>query len=79
MPRHKLKPELNIEEDVAVLISKVATFYGTPYDDRNSCEYDHVSLRQVAKEFKISVFKARKILITANCYDDSCLFGTSIL
>lgn len=68
MARHRLKPELNIEEDVANLIERVAKYYGEPYDDRHGCDYAHVSLRQVAKEFNITVLKARKILITANRY-----------
>jgi hypothetical protein len=68
MARHKLKPNLNIEEDMANLIERVAKYYGDPYDDRYGCTYDHVSLRQVAKEFNITVLKARKILITANRY-----------
>ena len=68
MARHKLKPNLNIEEDMTNLIERVAKYYGEPYDDRSGCAYDHVSLRQVAKKFNITVLKARKILITANRY-----------
>lgn len=68
MPRHRLKPELNIEEDIAQLLRAVSDYYGEAYDDRHGCSYDHVSLRQVARKFNITVFKARKILITAERY-----------
>lgn len=68
MSRHKLKPNLDIEREVTELIERVVDYYGEPYDDRLGCAYNHVSLRQVAKEFDITVFKARKLLITANCY-----------
>ncbi len=71
MPRHKLKPNLNLSEDMEELIQSVSAFFGEPYDDRLNCSYDHISLRQVAKEFNITVLKARKILITADCYSIS--------
>lgn len=68
MARHKLKPNYNKEEVNKELIDKIVEFYHGPYDDRDDFPRTSVSLRDVAKEFKISTMKARKILITAGQY-----------
>ncbi len=68
MARHRLKPDYDKKTTMYQLIKEVVEFYGEPYDDRHSCEYDHVSLRMVANKFNITVLKARKILITADYY-----------
>ena len=68
MARHRLKPDYDKKDTMNQLIKEVVEFYGEPYDDRYSCEYDHVSLRMVADKFNITVLKARKILITADHY-----------
>lgn len=47
---------------------KLVKKYGTPFDDRLSVDRDHVSIRDVAAEFGITILKARKILITAGVY-----------
>lgn len=68
MARHRLKPDYEKDANMNQLIQEVVEFFGEPYDDRYSCAYNHVSLRMVADKFNITVMKARKILITADCY-----------
>ena len=68
MSKHRLKPNYDKNQNMEALIRKVVDYYGEPYDDRLPCSYDHVSLRQVASHFNMSVLKVRKILITAGHY-----------
>lgn len=68
MARHKLKPNYNNRKNMEQVIQDIVEYYGEPYDDRLSYSYDHVSLRQVAKKFDVTVLKVRKILITSGYY-----------
>ena len=72
MARHKIKPNLDIKKEIESYIDEISEYYGEPYDDRNNY-YDpnHISLRDVAKKYNISVVKAKKILITAGKYSTS--------
>ena len=63
MARHKLKPDYNLKENMDSLINSVVEFYGEPYDDRLSFSYDHVSLRQVAKHFNITVWECEPCIV----------------
>ncbi len=68
MPMPKRKPNYNPDTTMQELISAVCEYYGSPVDDRDHEDPDHVSLHDVADRFQITVMKARKILITANLY-----------
>lgn len=67
MPMPKRKPEYNPGCTMQELMAAVCDFFGSVVDDREPVE-DHVSLRDVANKFNITVMKARKILITAGLY-----------
>lgn len=68
MGRSRKKPEYNTSKKLDEQICDVALFYGSAYDDRLQEDEDHISLREVADHFDISILKARKILITAGMY-----------
>jgi len=68
MARHKLKPFYNKNEINGDFMDKIVAFFNGPYDDRDESANASVSLREVSREFGISVVKARKILITAGQY-----------
>ena len=68
MPAHKRKPNYNGTTTMQELLTAVCEFYGEPVDDRKEDDPDHVSLHDVADEFKITVMKARKLLITGGLY-----------
>ena len=68
MSRPKKKPNYDADRSMRELTDQVVTSYGKAYDDRYSLERDHVSLRDVAAEHKITILKARKILITAGMF-----------
>lgn len=67
MPMPKRKPEYNGNKNTENLIASICAFFGSAVDDREPVE-DHVSFRDVAYRFNITVMKARKILITAGLY-----------
>lgn len=67
MPRPKRKPDYDGEKNMEQLIVAVCDYFGTAVDDREPVK-EHVSLREVAERFHITVIKARKILITAGLY-----------
>lgn len=67
MPMPKRKPEYNPGGTMQELMTAVCDFFGPAVDGREPLE-DHVSLRDVANQFNITVMKARKILITAGLY-----------
>ena len=68
MPMPKRKPNFNPTSTMQELLTAVCEFYGDPVDDRKEEDPDHVSLHDVADEFKITVMKARKLLITGGLY-----------
>lgn len=68
MARPAKKPNFNSEEMMKELIKQVTCSFGAPYDDRLEYTKDHVSLRDVAKEYNITILKARKILITSGAF-----------
>ena len=68
MSRPKKKPNYDADRSMRELTDQVVASYGEAYDDRYSLERDHVSLRDVAAEYKITILKARKILITAGVF-----------
>ena len=68
MSRPKKKPNYDADRSMRELTDQVVAFYGEAYDDRYSVERDHASLRDVAAEYKITILKARKILITAEMF-----------
>ena len=68
MSRPAKKPNFNSAEIMRELIEQVTCSFGTPYDDRLGQIEGHVSLRDVAKEYNITILKARKILITSEAY-----------
>ena len=68
MPVPKKKPDYDSKKETEYLLAEVSRFFGEPYDDRNESSTDHVSLRNVADHFQITIIKARKLLITAGMY-----------
>jgi len=68
MGRPKKKPEFNSNSKIEEQIKEVVNYFGAVYDDRFPEDEDHVSLRDVADYFNITILKARKILITAGVY-----------
>lgn len=68
MGRPRKKPEYNRDASMRELMDEVIDYYGENYDDRAPMETDHVSIRDVSKEFDMSILKVRRILITANMY-----------
>ena len=64
----KRKPNFDGQKNMEELIAAVCEYYGSPVDDREQEDLDHVSLHDVADCFHITVMKARKILITAGLY-----------
>lgn len=68
LSRPKKKPNYDADRSMRELTDQVVASYGEAYDDRYSLERDHVSLRDVAAEHKITILKARKILITAGMF-----------
>lgn len=64
----KKKPEYNASANVEEMIQAISEYYGEPYDDRDENISEHISLRQTAEHFGITVMKARKLLITAGRY-----------
>ena len=67
MARLKRKPDYNGKRTMEELMAAVCDYYGTAVDDRREIN-GHVSLREVAEYFDITVMKVRKILITAGLY-----------
>lgn len=68
MAQRKKKPGFNTADNVDEMIRAVCEYFGTPYDDRENDDPDHISLRQTAEYFGITVMKARKLLISAGYY-----------
>lgn len=68
MSRPKKKPNRDADRSMREIIDRVAASYGEAYDDRYPMERDHVSLRDTAAEYNITILKARKILITAGLF-----------
>ena len=68
MSRPRKKPNYDADRSMRELTDQVVASYGEAYDDRYSLERDHVSLRDVASEYNITILKARKILITAGMF-----------
>ena len=68
MGRHKKKPNYDSAVTLQEQIKALAAYYGEPYDDRLPVDKDHVTLRDVAETFDITILKARKMLITARVY-----------
>lgn len=68
MGRKKKKPDYIISKNIEEQINAVTFFYGSAYDDRLPEDDDHISLREVADQFGITILKVRKILITAGMY-----------
>lgn len=68
MGRRKKKPADATQLSTQDLMDKVVKAFGSEYDDRNSSIFEHASLRDVSAECKITMLKARKILITARMY-----------
>ena len=66
MARHKLKPNLDLDKEMEELVNEVCEYFGEAYDDRYN--YEHKSVRDIAKLFNVSPAKIRKILITAGKY-----------
>lgn len=68
MGRHRKKPYFDSSTALQEQIATVAAYFGEPYDDRLPVDKDHVTLRDVAETFEITILKARKMLITAGVY-----------
>lgn len=68
MGRPKKKPEYDPADALKEQIMEIALYYGKPYDDRKPVEKNHVTVRDVAAHFDISILKVRKALITASAY-----------
>ncbi len=68
MSRQQKKPDYDSEKIMREYMEVLADAFGTPYDDRECQDKDHVSLNEVAAEFNITAMKARKLLITAGVY-----------
>ena len=68
MGRRRKKPNYDPVTALQDQIKAVAEYYGDPYDDRTTVDKNHVSLRDVAEHFEITILKARKMLITARVY-----------
>ncbi len=68
MSRKQKKPNYDSEKIMKEYMDALVDAFGTPYDDREVAELDHVSLNEVAAEFGITAMKARKLLITAGVY-----------
>ena len=68
MGRHKKKSEDAVKRSFEELLEQVTTVFGSRYDDSESVDEDHTSLRDVADHCDITMLKARKILITADMY-----------
>lgn len=68
MGRLRKKPEYNTSKKLEEQVGEVAFFYGSAYDDRLPDDENHISLREVADQFEITILKVRKILITAGMY-----------
>lgn len=68
MSRKRKKPNYDADRCMRELTDQVVASYGEAYDDRYTVERDHVSLRDVAAEYEITILKARKILITAHMF-----------
>jgi len=68
MGRHRKKPNFDSSTALQEQIAAVAAYFGEPYDDRLPVDKDHVTLRDVAETFEITILKARKMLITAGVY-----------
>ena len=68
MGRHRKKPNFDSSTALQEQIEAVAAYFGEPYDDRLPVDKDHVTLRDVAETFEITILKARKMLITAGVY-----------
>ena len=68
LSRPKKKPNYDADRSMRELTNQVVASYGEAYDDRYSLEQDQVSLRNVAAEYKITLLKARIILITARMF-----------
>ena len=68
MGRPRKKPNYDAVTALQDQIKTVAEYYGEPYDDRKLVDKEHVSLRDAAEHFGITILKARKMLITAGVY-----------
>ena len=68
MGRPRKKPNFNPATALQDQIRAVAEYYGEPFDDREPVDKEHVSLRDAAVHFGITILKARKMLITAGSY-----------
>ena len=68
MGRERKKPTYNKTKSINEQIEGVVLYYGTAYDDRLPTDKAHVSIRDVADHFDITILKARKMLISAGMY-----------
>ena len=68
MSRQQKKPDYDGEKIMREYMEVLVDAFGTPYDDRERQDKNHVSLNEVAAEFDITAMKARKLLITAGVY-----------
>lgn len=68
MSRPRKKPDYDASLSMQELLEKVAASFGLPYDDRDSAEGEHISIRNVAEQYGITILKARKMLITAGLF-----------
>ena len=68
MPRSRKKPDYDSSLSMQELLEKVAVYFGSPYDDRDTADCEHVSIRNVAERYGITILKARKMLITAGLF-----------
>ena len=68
MGRPRKKKEYNPDMEVMREITDIVLYFGEPYDDCEPVAKDHVSLREAADHFGITILKARKMLITAGVY-----------
>ena len=66
--RHK-KKDPDMKQSMEQLINTVVNLYREPYDDRNDSRSSELpSIRQVAEEMDSSIWRVRKLLITAGYY-----------
>ena len=68
MSRQQKKSDYDGEKIMREYMEVLVDAFGTPYDDRERQDKNHVSLNEVAAEFDITAMKARKLLITAGVY-----------
>lgn len=68
MGRPKKKTDYDPDMQIMRKITDLVSYFGDTYDDREPTSNDHISLRDAAKHFGITILKARKMLITAGIY-----------